>query len=183
MTSPSPDQSVARTDPPTAADEAATLLAFLAFHRATLRSKCAGLTPEQLATPLPTSPLTLAGLLKHAAVVEAGWLNLQFAGGVERPGWLHEIDPEDDDWSFTTALGASFEQLLAWSEESAAVSERVVAEALAGPDGLDTRAVAANEDGTHPSLRWILVHLIGELARHSGHADLLREAIDGATGY
>ena len=85
-----------RTDPPLQADEAGTLLGFLAFQRDTLRWKCAGLTAEQLATPLPPSTLTLGGLLMHLAVVEAGWLNLTFAGGVARPSWLGEMDPDDE---------------------------------------------------------------------------------------
>ncbi|MFN8169664.1 MAG: DUF664 domain-containing protein [Candidatus Nanopelagicales bacterium] len=127
-----------RVVPPASADEAATLLGFLQYQRDTLRWKCSGLTAEQLSTPLPPSSLTLAGLMKHLAVVEAGWLNLTFAGGVARPSWLHEMDPDDDDWSLTTAIGASPEQLTAWLDESIAVSDRVVADALAGPEGLAT---------------------------------------------
>ena len=170
-----------RIVPPAAADEAATLLGFLRYQRETLRWKCSGLDTAQLATPLPPSSLTLAGLMKHLAVVEAGWLNLTFAGGVARPSWLHEMDPDDPDWSLTTAVGSSPEQLEAWLDESIEVSDRVIAEALAGPEGLATLS-QGDDGGERVSLRWILCHLIEEYARHNGHADLIRESIDGATG-
>ena len=170
-----------RVDPPVAQDEAATLLGFLNYQRDTLRWKCSGLTKTQLSTPLAPTTMTLGGLLKHLAVVEAGWLNLTFAGGVARPSWLPEMDPEDPSWSFVTAAGAEPEQLFAWFEESVAVSDAVVADTLAGPDGLSALS-EEQEDGQRVSLRWILCHLIEEYARHNGHADLLRESIDGATG-
>jgi uncharacterized damage-inducible protein DinB len=169
-----------RVMPPASADEAATLLGFLRYQRDTLRWKCSGLDAAQLSVSLPPSSLTLAGLMKHLAVVEAGWLNLTFAGGVARPSWLHEMDPEDDDWSLTTAIGASPEQLEAWLDESIEVSDRVIADALAGPDGLAT--LSQGDGDERVSLRWILCHLIEEYARHNGHADLIRESIDGSTG-
>jgi hypothetical protein len=128
----------------------------------------------------PTN-LTLGGLLKHLTVVEAGWLNLTFAGGVAKPSWLDEVDHEDPDWSFASAAGASPEQLFTWFDESIAVSDGVIAEALAGPDGLGSLSEGV-EDGQAVSLRWIICHLIEEYARHNGHADLLRESIDGAVG-
>jgi uncharacterized damage-inducible protein DinB len=164
-----------------AADEADTLLAFLNYQRDTLRWKCSGLDAAQLSTGLTPTTLTLGGLLKHLAVVEAGWLNLTFAGGVSRPSWFAEINQDDPDWSLTSAAGAEPEQLFAWLDESIAVSDRVVADALAGPDGLATLSLE-QEDGQRISLRWILCHLIEEYARHNGHADLLRESIDGLTG-
>jgi uncharacterized damage-inducible protein DinB len=170
-----------RVDPPFATDEATTLVAFLNYQRDTLRWKCAGLDAEQLSTPLPPSSLTLGGLMKHLAVVEAGWLNLTFAGGAARPSWIAEMDPDDDDWSFTTAAGAEPETLIAWLDESIAVSDRVIADALAGPDGIATLS-EGQEDGQRVSLRWILCHLIEEYARHNGHADLIRQAVDGLTG-
>jgi uncharacterized damage-inducible protein DinB len=170
-----------RVTPPLSGDEAATLLGFLDYQRDTLRWKCSGLNAEQLARSLPPTNLTLGGLLKHMAVVEAGWLNLTFAGGVARPSWYEQIEPDNPDWSLTTAAGAEPDQLFAWLDESIEVSDRVIAEALAGADGLSTVS-AQDEDGQHFSLRWILCHLIEEYARHNGHADLLREAIDGSTG-
>jgi len=171
-----------RVDPPLAADEATTLTGFLDFQRATLRWKCSGLTAVQLSTPLPPSTITLGGLLKHMSVVEAGWLNQIFAGGIVRPSWLDEVDDADDSWSFTTAAGAEPEQLFAWLDESIAVSDRVVADAVTTADGLGSLSVQPADDGQHYSLRWILCHLIEEYARHNGHADLIRESIDGLTG-
>ena len=170
-----------RYQPPVTGDEASTLLGFLRLQRDTLRWKCSGLSAQQLDTPLPPSTLTLGGLLKHMSVVEAGWLNLFFAGGVHRPSWLHEMDDEDADWSFRTARGASPEELFAWLDESIEVSDRVIADALAGDLGLDALSLG-EEDGEHVSLRWIVCHLIEEYARHNGHADLIRESIDGMTG-
>ena len=171
-----------RLDPPFAGDEAATLLGFLAYQRDTLRWKCSGLTAGQLATPLAPTTMTLGGLLKHLAVVEAGWLNQSFAGGVVKPSWFDELDQDDPDWSVTSAAGASPGQLLAWFDESVATSDGVIARALAGPDGLGSLSDEVLDDGQRISLRWILCHLIEEYARHNGHADLLRESIDGATG-
>lgn len=170
-----------RVDPPTTADEAATLLGFLSYHRDTLRWKCTGMTTDQLSTPVPPTTLTLGGLLKHLAVVEAGWLNQFFAGGVVKPSWFDELDHEDPDWSLTSAAGATPEQLFAWFDESIAVSDRVIGDALAGPDGLGALA-QEQDDGRPISLRWIVCHLIEEYARHNGHADLLRQSLDGATG-
>ena len=171
-----------RVDPPLAQDEAATLLGFLNYQRDTLRWKCSGLTDTQLARPLAPTTMTLGGLLKHLAVVEAGWLNQTFAGGVVKPSWFDELDHEDRDWSFTTASHASPEQLFAWFEESIEVSNRVINEALAGADGLGSLSDEVLDDGQRFSLRWIMCLLIEEYARHNGHADLLRESIDGLTG-
>jgi hypothetical protein len=170
-----------RVDPPLAGDEAATLLGFLNYQRDTLRWKCSGLTGPQLAQTLAPTTMTLGGLLKHLAVVEAGWLNQTFAGGIVKPSWFDELDRSDPDWSFTTAAKASPEQLFAWLDESIDVSDRVIAGAVAGPDGLSALSEPV-ESGRRFSLRWIICHLIEEYARHNGHADLLREAIDGATG-
>lgn len=170
-----------RFTPPIAADEASTLVGFLRLQRDTLRWKASGLDAAQLDTPLAPSSLTLGGLLTHMSVVEAGWLNKFFAGGVHRPSWLDEMVHDDADWSFRTASGGSPEQLLAWLDESIAVSDRVIAQALASDLGLDALSVG-EEGGKHISLRWILCHLIEEYARHNGHADLIRESIDGQTG-
>ena len=170
-----------RIDPPTASDEAATLLGFLNYQRDTLRWKCTGLTTLQLSTPVAPTTLTLGGLLKHLAVVEAGWLNQFFGGGVAKPSWFEELDQNDPDWSLTSATGTTPEQLFAWFDESIAVSDQVIADALDGPHGLAALS-EGRDDGKRISLRWIVCHLIEEYARHNGHADLIRESIDGATG-
>jgi uncharacterized damage-inducible protein DinB len=171
-----------RVDPPFDADEATTLLGFLRYQRDTLRWKCSGLTDEQLSRRLPTSALSLGGIVKHLAVVEAGWLNLRFTGGTVRPSWFADMDHDDDEWSFTSADGATAEQLFAWYDESIAVSDQVVRDALATPEGLGSLSIDEGDGGPRPSLRWILCHLIEEYARHNGHADLVREAIDGSVG-
>jgi len=171
-----------RVDPPLAGDEAATLLGFLNYQRDTLRWKCSGLTSAELARPLPPTTMTLGGLLKHLTVVESGWLNRTFAGGVVKPSWFDDLVEDDPEWSFSSAARASPEQLFAWFDESIAVSDGVVAAALAGPEGLGALSDEVLEDGQRFSLRWILCHLVEEYARHNGHADLLREAIDGLQG-
>lgn len=171
-----------RVDPPVAANEAATLLGFLNYERDTLRWKCSGLTLAQLARPLAPTQMTLGGLVKHLAVVEAGWLNQTFAGGVVKPSWIDDLDQDDPDWSFTSAAYASADQLFAWFDESIEVSNRVINEAMTRSDGLGSLSDEVLEDGERCSLRWILCHLIEEYARHNGHADLLRESIDGLTG-
>ncbi len=119
-----------RIDPPMASGEAATLVGFLNYQRDTLRWKCSGLTAAQLSTPVAPTTLTLGGLLKHLAVVEAGWLNQFFAGGVVKPSWFDELDQDDHDWSLTSAAGTAPEQLFAWFDESIAVSDQVIADAL-----------------------------------------------------
>ncbi len=169
-----------RVSPPASSGEAETLLGFLGYQRDTLRWKCSGLGVDQLATTLAPTTLTLGGLLKHLSGVEAGWLDQFFAGGVVKPSWFDDLDQDDPDWSLTSAAGASPDQLFAWFDESIAVSDQVIEKALAGPDGLAT--LSEEEDGERISLRWIICHLIEEYARHNGHADLLRESIDGATG-
>jgi uncharacterized damage-inducible protein DinB len=170
-----------RTTAPPAADEARTLLGFLNSQRDTLRWKCSGLTAAQLATPLPPTTMTLGGLLKHLAIVEAGWLNQFFAGGVEKPSWFDDLDHDDPEWSFTSAADASPEQLFAWLDESIAVSDRVIEDSLTEGAGLASMS-AETEGGSQISLRWIVCHLIEEYARHNGHADLIRESVDGTTG-
>jgi uncharacterized damage-inducible protein DinB len=170
-----------RISPPAAAGEADTLVGYLNYQRDTLRWKCSGLDAEQLSIALPPSSLTLGGLLKHMAVVEAGWLNRFFAGGIAKPSWFDDMDEAVPDWEFATARDATPEQLFAWLDESIAVSGRVIADTVAGPHGLSSLS-QEKENGEHLSLRWILCHLIEEYARHNGHADLIRESIDGETG-
>jgi uncharacterized damage-inducible protein DinB len=167
-----------RPDPPLTGDEAATLLGFLDYQRATLEWKCRGLTDEQLRARLAPTVMTLGGLLKHLARVEDHWFSEVVADGppvapwADMP-WAQEWQTADED------QGDALRAL--WSERVAA-SRRVVAERLAGgADALAGTHVAWGGQG-RPSLRWVLVHMIEEYARHNGHADLLREAVDGATG-
>jgi len=172
-----------RTDPPLAADEVTTLRGFLDYHRDTLRLKAADLDHDQLNRTLAPSTLTLAGLLKHLALVESDWLSrVLFDRDVMPPFDTADWDA-DRDWEFTTAPDDSPDQLRKLFDEATERSDALIDEALEREGGLDTlSALPGRRTGQHFSLRWILVHLIEEYARHNGHADLIRESIDGATG-
>jgi len=166
-----------RAQTPLVADEKVMLLGILAFQRDTLRWKCSGLTASQLAYQHAPSALTLGGLLKHLAVVEAAWVNLTFAGGIETPSWKSQHEAESEGWTFRTAAADSPEQLFTWLDETQRVTELVVSKASTLEDlSQDTPY------GEPCSLRWILLHLVQEYGRHLGHADLIREAIDGTVG-
>ncbi len=171
-----------RTDPPIATDEATTLLAFLDYHRDTLRMKTAGLTQVQLAQLVAPSTLTLGGLLKHLALVEASWLSEVLHGRPMGEPWDSVDWDADPDWEFRTAADDSPEQLQAMLDAAVEQSRRNVDEALSA-GGLDQLSVGLDRKHNQQfSLRWILLHLIEEYARHNGHADYLREAVDGETG-
>lgn len=172
-----------RTDPPLQADEATTLRAFLDYHRDTFRWKCSGLTQEQLARSLAPSDMTLGGMMKHLALVELGWFEETFEGAESSMPQFDGVDWDaDPDWEWRTARDDSPEELRELFEEAVRRADAVIDRALAG-DGLDaTSARDSRRQGTSFSLRWIVVHLIEEYARHNGHADLIRESIDGETG-
>jgi uncharacterized damage-inducible protein DinB len=170
-----------RPEPPLAADEIATLLGFLDYQRATLAWKCAGLDAAGLRATVATSSMTLGGMLKHMAFVEDLWFSRWLRGRDPEPPWDTVNWDADPDWEWHSAAEDSPEQLLILWRDSLARSRSLVAEALA-EDGLEQPARRAWPDGRAPSLRWILCHMIEEYARHNGHADLLREAVDGLTG-
>jgi uncharacterized damage-inducible protein DinB len=170
-----------RPEPPLAADETATLLGFLEYQRATLAWKCAGLDAAGLRATVGASSVTLGGLLKHLAYVEDGWFSESLHGREQRPPWDTVDWKADPDWDWHSAAEDSPEQLFALWRDAVARSRSLVAEALAD-GGLERLARRTWPDGRAPSLRWILVHLIEEYARHNGHADLLRESVDGLTG-
>jgi uncharacterized damage-inducible protein DinB len=176
---------VPRTDPPLAADEVTMLRSFVDFYRATIRRQCEGLTVEQLRTPLPPSTMTLAGMLKHLAYVEDVWFNVRLAGNDPAAPWDTVDWAADSDWDWNSALEDTPEQLTALFDGAVAASERILDQVLGetpadGAGVLDRTSVRPGRRG-HISLRWILVHMVEEYARHAGHADLLREALDGAT--
>jgi uncharacterized damage-inducible protein DinB len=166
-----------RDEPPLTGDEATLLSAFLDHHRQTLEWKCADLTPQQLATrSVPTSDLTLLGLVRHLAAVETGWL-VGF-GGLPTDIWPEVVRDDDEHWRVDPAGVTAEDVGSAWSTwRAVAGAVRQVVEQVP----LDTvdRPWGRDQDS---SLRWILLHLVEEYARHNGHADLIREAIDGATG-
>ncbi|GAA2086981.1 DinB family protein [Kitasatospora saccharophila] len=165
-----------RTSPPFAADEAAMLGAWLDFHRATLALKCEGLTPEQLRErACPPSSMSLLGLVRHLTEVERHWFRQVLDG--------QDLDPSGGHWSaefpdgdFDLVDGADpVVDTAAWQAE--------VAFARSAVEGVPLDAVGRGRwRGNEVTLRWILVHMIEEYARHNGHADLLRERIDGSTG-
>jgi uncharacterized damage-inducible protein DinB len=170
-----------RPEPPLAADEAATLLGFLEFLRATLAWKCAGLDAAGLAATAAASTMTLGGMLKHLAYVEDEWFSRWLVGADRRPPWDAVDWKADPDWDWLSATEDTPEQLHFRWQEAVARSRSAVAAALAD-GGLGQLAQRHWPDGRAPSLRWILVHMIEEYARHNGHADLIRESLDGLTG-
>ncbi|WGW13592.1 DinB family protein [Saxibacter everestensis] len=170
-----------RPEPPLAADEATTLLGFLDFQRATLAWKCSGLDEHGLGARVGNSSLTLGGLLKHLAYVEDDWSSRWLHGRDRQPPWNAVNWKSDPDWDWRSAAEDSPEELHALWRDAVARSSSLIAEALAD-GGLEFSARRTWPDGQAPTLRWILVHLIEEYARHNGHADLLREAVDGLTG-
>jgi uncharacterized damage-inducible protein DinB len=164
-----------RIDPPLEADERATLTAFLDFQRATLALKCDGLSDDQLRVQaVPPSSLSLLGIVRHMADVERNWFRTVL-GGEE----MATIFGPGMDWeaAFRDAATASVpEAFSAWQaecENSAAL--------VAGAAALDVTG-RRGSSGHRFSIRWVLAHMIEEYARHNGHADLLRERLDGTTG-
>jgi uncharacterized damage-inducible protein DinB len=161
--------------PPLQADERATLEGWLDFYRATLAGKCDGLTDEQLRTAsVPPSPLTLLGLLQHMAEVERNWFRRVLVGEQALPIHDPAADPDGPDGGFDVAGDATAAQARAtWQ------GEVEIARVNCAGRGLDDTSPFM---GGQVTLRWILTHMIGEYARHAGHADLIRERIDGTTG-
>jgi uncharacterized damage-inducible protein DinB len=161
---------IVRQDPPSSAPEKEMLTAFLDYHRATLLIKVEGVSDEDLRRRPTVSSMTLLGLVKHLAYVERSWFQHVFAAlEVDFP-WT-KADP-DADWRIEDT--DTTEDILNLYKTEVAKSREVIA---AG----DLEAIAKRE-GADRSLRWILVHMIEETARHNGHADIFREAIDGVTG-
>ncbi len=150
---------------------------YLDYQRATMLAKTDGLTRDQLARPHPPSSLTLAGLLYHLALVEETWMEVRFAGRPEREPWAGVDWDADPQWEFRTAATLDPAQVRQRYLDACERSREVAAAA----SGLDQLS-AAGRDGQHFSLRWVLLDLLAETARHAGHADLIREAIDGQVG-
>lgn len=176
--------SLSRVDPPLAASEVDTLRGYLNYHRDTLRMKTDGLSQEQLSRLHPPSTLTLGGLLKHAALNDDWWFVRVLLGRETEPDWVPtDAFDDDEDWELTSAAGDDPDELRRIFDASRAYADAAIDQALA-KDGLDTlsKVTSRREVGQAYSLRWILLHMIEEYARHNGHADLLREAIDGAVG-
>lgn len=166
--------SVQRRDEPGIADERAMLEGWLDYHRQTLLWKCSGLTAEQLRLrSVQPSTLSLLGLVRHMAEVERWWFRRRFAAEPVEDLFCTEASPDGDFDDVGTAD--------AESDFAAFAAEVAAARRAADGHGLD-------ETFHHPrlgkelSLRWVYLHMVEEYARHNGHADLLRERIDGTTG-
>ncbi|MFF8787685.1 DinB family protein [Streptomyces sp. NPDC015125] len=164
---------VERRELPTVAGEREMLQGWLDYHRDTLLAKCAGLTPDQLveASAAP-STLTLLGLVRHMADVERTWFRVRFLG--RRIGDLYFTE-DNPDADFHDADPAAAERDVAVFRAETESCDKAVAD-----HGLDE--TFSPREGRTLNLRWIYVHMIEEYARHNGHADLLRERIDGVTG-
>ncbi|HYK30451.1 MAG TPA: DinB family protein [Streptosporangiaceae bacterium] len=165
--------SVTRVDEPLVAGERAVLDGFLDWYRATLLHKCTGLSAEQLAQQsAPPSNLSLLGLIRHMAEVERAWFRLRFGGQQIDRLYMTEEHPDAD---FESASPESAE-----SDYAVFLGELDAARAAAAGHELDETFVGRG--GKPICLRWVYVHMIEEYARHCGHADLIRERIDGTKG-
>jgi len=159
----------------TLGDERATLTEFLRFQRLTLQLKCEGLDAEQLARrSVEPSTMSLLGLLRHMAEVERGWFRRRFAGNDVPRRYQSEDDPDGDFDGAVPDQAVVDEAWAAWRDEVA------FAEQFTRETELDF--VGVDSSGSPISLRELLVHMVEEYARHNGHADLLRERIDGRLG-
>ncbi|GGL11442.1 DinB family protein [Streptomyces flaveus] len=165
-----------RREPATTADERTMLEGWLDYHRETLAWKCEGLSDAQLRTAsVEPSELSLMGLVRHMAEVERGWFRKVLAA--EDAGPLYYSD-EDRDGEFHLTDTDTWEEAYAtWQ------AEIEIARRNAAGFGLDDLSKGRSQrTGNQFNLRWIITHMIEEYARHNGHADLLRERIDGSTG-
>ncbi len=168
-------------EPPIAGDETGTLLGSLERQRRTFAWKCGGLDAAGLKRTVGASSITLGGLLKHLALVEADYFCLRLHGRDPGPPWNTVDWNANPGWDWRSAADDTPDELYAIWDETVARSRSLVAEALA-EGGLDRLAKIPGHDGRAPSLRRILIDMIEEYARHVGHADLIRESVDGLVG-
>ncbi|MFZ9731430.1 MAG: DinB family protein [Ilumatobacteraceae bacterium] len=190
-----------RPEPEPAVGELETLLGYLEFHRATLEWKTRGLSAEQLRRTTAASSMTLGGLLMHMAYVEDHWFIGVVHDRERMPPWSTVDWKATPDWEWDASHVMSGDEMRAQWNTSVERCRVALEEALVAAGARATGAQAAGDraagamadplgalakrafpSGERPSLRWILMHMIEEYARHNGHADLLREAVDGETG-
>lgn len=165
-----------RTDPPTTGDELTLLTGFLDFLRESVAMKADGLDAVGLGATHPPSTITLGGLLKHLAYVEDYWVGQILLGRPPATPWDDAPWDDDADWDWHSAVDDS-------PTEIRALWRRAVDTSRADfPSDLDTPGKTIRSSGDRFSGRWVLIHLIEEYGRHAGHADLIRESIDGVTG-
>jgi hypothetical protein len=168
-----------RLDPdPTTASERDSLGQYLDYQRETILLKTEGLTREQLGRRIPSSDLTLAGILYHLALNEEAWFEVDFLGRGHREDFDGIDWAADPNYEFRTALDKEPEWLRGRYRDACDRARQVTAAA----GGLDDQSASERVGGKPFTLRWVMLHMIEETARHAGHADLLREAVDGTVG-
>jgi len=170
-----------RPEPPIAEDEVASVRGYLNYQRATLAWKCSGIDSAGLRATVAASTMTLGGLVKHMAYVEDYWFSQWLFDRQKSAPWDSVDWKTDPDWEWHSAANDTPEDLLVLWRGAVERSDTLLDEALARGD-LEQRGRRTWPDGRAPSLRWMLLHMIEEYARHNGHADLLRESVDGQTG-
>jgi len=168
-------------EPPPAGNELDTLLGALERQRGYVAWKCGNLASAGLRATLGPSTMTLGGVLKHLAAVEDDTFSVKLYGRAPHPPWDTVDWATDPDWEWHSAAEDSPEQLVSLWQEAVGRSRTLVAEAIAD-GGLDRLASYTWPDGRTPSLRRLLIDMIEEYARHVGHADLIRESVDGLVG-
>jgi Protein of unknown function (DUF664) len=167
--------------PPVAGDEISTLLGSLERQRATLAWKCGGLNAAGLRATVGASSVTLGGLLKHLALIEDHYFTTKLLGREMGAPWDKGDWDNDPDWEWHSAADDSPTELMTIWQDAVNRSRAAVAE-LMRTGGPEQPAGFTWPDGRTPSLRRVLVDLIEEYARHVGHADLIRESVDGVVG-
>jgi len=170
-----------RPEPPAAGDETATLLGSLERQRSYVAWKCGGLDSAGMRATIGASSITLGGLLKHLALVEDHYFSVCLLGREPAAPWNSVDWDGDPDWEWHSSAEDSPDQLLTLWRDAVARSRSAVADALAN-GGLEQPVQFTWPDGRTPSLRRILIDMIEEYARHVGHADLIRESVDGLVG-
>lgn len=168
--------------PPVAGDEAATLLGFLDRQRATFAWKAGGLDAGGLSARVGSSSMTLGGMLKHLARFEDDMSTEWLHGRAQVAPWNAVNWDDDGDWDWNSAADDSPEQLYGQWHDAVTRSRALFADALAGGDLGRQGTVASHPQIELPSVRYILLNMIEEYARHNGHADLIRESVDGLVG-
>lgn len=168
-------------EPPVAGSEADTLIGALERQRRILAWKCGGLDAAGMRATAAASTMTLGGLLKHLAVVEDDMFHQKLLGHPSAPPFDAVDWDADPDWEWRTAAEDTPEQLFALWRETVARSRADLAQALRS-GGLDQPSAYTNRRGETPSVRRLVSDMIEEYARHVGHADIIREAVDGLTG-
>ena len=170
-----------RPEPPIAGNELDTFLGSLERQRMIFAWKCGGLDAAGLSTAVGASTMTLGGLLKHLALVEDEYFTVRLLGRDRVAPWDAIDWDADSDWEWHSAAHDTPEQLMSLWEQAVGRSRAAVAQVLADGD-LDHLAPFKNRRGQSPPLRRILIDMIEEYSRHVGHADLIRESVDGLTG-